>query len=303
MHADFAILGNISIDDLVFIDGSTKWCVPGGNAVYSGLGMAVWDERPALVAPVGPEYPVQDLGGRLDMSHCPPMPRTLRNWGLYEEDGSRHFIFRTATRNWLEFSPKLSDLDGLRCDYAHLAPMPWAQQIDLAERLRHDGTKLISVDADDRHLREVDAASVKRLLNLLDLFLPSKQDAEAMVPGKSPPDALRALRDMAPDLPVIAIKCGDQGLIMHAAGQPDYLQIPTVAKTVVDATGAGDAFSGGTLVGFARTGSPLDAVLWGSVSASFAVAGLGPTALVGATKPEAQRRLDHLRTQVDAHRL
>ncbi|MDB5586275.1 MAG: PfkB domain protein [Devosia sp.] len=303
MHADFATLGNISIDDLVFVDGSTKWCVPGGNAVYSGLGMAVWDERPAIIAPIGPEYPVADLGGRIDLSNCRQLLRNLRNWGLYEEDGSRHFIFRTATGNWHEFSPTLSDLDGFTCGNALLAPMPWTVQIELAERLRHDGTTLIGVDTDDRHLREVDRPTLKRLLDLLDLFLPSKQDAEAMVPGKSPPDALRVLREMAPELPVIAIKCGDKGVIMHAAGQADYLEIPTVAKTVVDATGAGDAFSGGTLVGLARTGKPLDAVLWGSVSASFAVAGLGPTALVGATKHEAQCRLDHLRTQVDAHRL
>ena len=41
-RARYATLGNISIDDLVFADGTTKWCVPGGNAIYSGLGMAVW---------------------------------------------------------------------------------------------------------------------------------------------------------------------------------------------------------------------------------------------------------------------
>jgi sugar/nucleoside kinase (ribokinase family) len=108
---------------------------------------------------------------------------------------------------------------------------------------------------------------------------------------------------MAPELPLIAIKCGDKGLIMHAAGDADYFQIPTVAELVVDATGAGDAFSGGTLVGMARTQSALDAVLWGSVSASFAVASEGPAALVAATKAEAQARLNHLKTRVDAHHL
>jgi Na+/phosphate symporter len=28
----FVTVGNMSIDDLVFADGSTKWAVPGGNA-------------------------------------------------------------------------------------------------------------------------------------------------------------------------------------------------------------------------------------------------------------------------------
>lgn len=303
MHADFATFGNIGIDDLVFIDGSTKWCVPGGNAVYSGLGMAVWGERPVIIAPVGQAYPVADLGDCLDLSYCRAMSSTLRNWGLYEEDGSRHFVFRTETCNWYDYCPTLSDLNGLTCSNAHLAPMPWKLQIEIAERLRRDGTRLIGVDVDDRHLAQVDRATVKRLLNLLDLFLPSKQDAEALVPGKSPPDALRVFRDMAPELPVIAIKCGDKGLIMHAAGQADYFKVPSVAKEIIDTTGAGDAFSGGTLVGFARIGKPLDAVLWGSVSASFAVAGFGPKPLVVANRQEAQSRLDSLRTQVDSHPL
>lgn len=303
MQLDFAILGNISIDDLVFADGTTNWCVPGGNAVYSGLGMAVWQERPAVIAPVGPEYPIDALGGRIDISRCRKMDRTLRDWGLYEDDGSRHFIFRTNTRDWHEFSPALSDLDGLGFRYAHLAPLPWNLQIELAERLRADGTKLISVDADDRYLRTLDRPSVLRLMNAVDLFMPSKQDAEALLPGLNPTEALREFRDMAPDLPVIVIKCGDRGLLMHARGEADFVRLPTIAETVVDATGAGDAFSGGTLVGMARTGSPLDAVLYGSVSASFAVAATGPVALVASTLDEAQKRLDRLRTQVEVRRL
>jgi len=33
MSTPISVIGNISIDDLVFPDGSTKWCLPGGNAV------------------------------------------------------------------------------------------------------------------------------------------------------------------------------------------------------------------------------------------------------------------------------
>jgi len=33
MSTRFVAIGNMSIDDLVFADGSTKWAVPGGNAI------------------------------------------------------------------------------------------------------------------------------------------------------------------------------------------------------------------------------------------------------------------------------
>ena len=81
------------------------WRVPGGNSVYAGLGVALWGERPMIIAPVGPEYPIAALGGRLDLSRCRPLDRTLRDWGLYEEDGTRTFVFRSKTKNWREFSP------------------------------------------------------------------------------------------------------------------------------------------------------------------------------------------------------
>ena len=300
-HSRFCILGNISIDDLVFENGSTMWRVPGGNAVYSGLGAAVWRERPVVIAPVGPEYPVSVVGDRVDLSLCRRLDRTLRDWGLYEEDGSRLFVFRSKTKNWLDFSPTLADLANFSCDFAHLAPLPWGLQIDLIARLRQDGAQVVSADLDDRYLAQIDHAAVLRLLSAVDMLLPSRQDAEALMPGKTPEGALRGLRELAPDLPVIAVKLGARGVLMHAAGAKDYVEIPTAAESVVDVTGAGDAFCGGALVGYARTGSPLEAILWGSVSASYAVASTGPTALVGADFDEAQARVEKLRTRVDAH--
>jgi sugar/nucleoside kinase (ribokinase family) len=302
-HARFCILGNISIDDLVFEDGSTMWKTPGGNSVYAALGGAVWRERPVVIAPVGPDYPKEAIGDRIDLTRCRPLERTLRNWGLYEEDGSRIFTFRTKTKNWLDFSPTPADLADFSCECAHLAPLRWELQIALSERLRRDGAQIISVDPDDRYLAELDRATMARLLDAVDLFLPSKQDMEALMPGKTPEDALRALRDLAPKLPVIAIKRGKRGVLLHAAGARDYFEAPSAADVVVDETGAGDAFCGGALVGYAQTKSPTEAVLWGSASASFAVAAMGPAGLVAADFDEACARVERLRTRMDAHPL
>ena len=300
-HVRFCCLGNISIDDLVFEDGSTMWRQPGGNSVYSALGAAVWRERVCVIAPVGPEYPVEAVADRIDLSRCRPLERTLRNWGLYEEDGSRIFTFRTKTKNWFDFSPTLTDLADFSCDFAHLAPLRWELQIALIGSLRRDGAQIISVDPDDRYLADLDRATMTQLLDAIDMFLPSRQDVNALMPGKTPHEALRALRDLAPNLPVIALKCGERGVLMHSAGSKDFVEIPTTAEIVVDATGAGDAFCGGALVGYARTSSPIEAALWGSVSASFAVAAMGPAGLVAADFDEAQSRLERLRTRLDAH--
>ena len=200
MSGRFVAIGNMSIDDLVFADGSTKWAVPGGNAIYSALGMAVWGERPRVLAPRGPEYPIAVLGDRIDLGDGPMRERNLRNWGLYEEDGTRTFTFRTKTRNWIEYCPVPDDLGGETFAYCHIAPLPWSRQTEFAEALRAKGAELISVDLDDRYISTTPREDMIRLFRAIDVLLPSRQDVDAMFPGKTPLDGMRALRELAPEL-------------------------------------------------------------------------------------------------------
>jgi sugar/nucleoside kinase (ribokinase family) len=122
-----------------------------------------------------------------------------------------------------------------------------------------------------------------------------------MFPGKTPLDGMRSLRELAPELPLIVVKCGADGAIAQRAGAADYFRLPSAADAFVDATGAGDSFCGGALVGLARSGDPVDALLRGSVSASFAVAAVGPAALVDAPPEIAERRLSSLCGRVEVH--
>ena len=300
----FFSFGNMTIDDLVFADGSTKWCVPGGNSIYAALGMAIWGVRPSIVARYGNDYPVNAIGAkRVDLSFARKVGLTLRNWGLYEEDGSRHFIFRQATRDWFEFCPKVSDLDDGPFPHCHLGPLPWHLQSDFVAFLRQHGAKLISIDVDDRRIAEVDHRALTAMLGQIDFFLPSRQDVAALYPGISDVNALRCLRDLDSRVKVIAIKRGADGVIVHSAGDSDFVSLPAVASDVVDATGAGDSFCGGFLVGYAETGNAIEAALWGSVSASFAVAGLGVSRLAEAETSEAHSRLAALRGRVETHPL
>lgn len=302
-RAPFFALGNISIDDLVFADGATMWAVPGGNAIYSALGMAVWGERANVIAPIGPEYPVGKLGDRIDLSRCRPIARTLRDWGLYEEDGTREFVFRSNTRNWIDFCPSVSDLGPGPYPFCHLAPLPWRLHLELAATLRERGAELISADPDDRRLHEIQRSDIAQLLRLVDIFLPSRQDAAAMFPGLSPLDALKALRALSPETPAIVVKCGAAGAIAHQRDEADYLEIPSAAARAVDETGAGDAFCGGALAGYARRRELAAALAHAAVSASFAVETTGSAALVASAAPIAEERLARISRRIETRRL
>lgn len=269
--------------------------------MYAGLGMAVWRERAVIVAPVGTDYPIEPFRKLVDLSRCPSVPKTLRSWGLYEEDGSRHFIFRNETRNWEDFCPPTeSVLSGYQAG-AHVAPMPRDIALSIVQELRKTGTSMIAVDLDERDLHDVNLEKVAELLRSCDLFLPSKQEASAIFPKSQPVEALRRLREFGPDVALIVVKCGADGVIGHAAGAPEFIQVPSVPIDLVDATGGGDSFCGGLLAGFMQTQNAAHALLCGVVSASFCVEGLGLEGLLAATEERASSRLDTLRQRITLH--
>lgn len=294
-----AVFGSFTIDDLVFPDGSTRWAVPGGNAVYTAMGISLWTGHATIVAPLGADYPTELLDQRIDLSRCRHVPRSLRNWGLYEEDGCRHFVSRSASRNWSEFCPTSTDATSGHQIAAHVAAMPHDIALDLTEELRKVGTRSISLDLDDHDLlTRTDLDETIELISGIDLFLPSRQDVLAMFRGE-PLGGLRKLRALAPGVPLIAIKCGTEGVIAHVAGAREWARIPALRVTLVDATGAGDAFCGGVLAGFVTENDPIEALLYGLVSASFCVEGLGFAGLAAATGEKASARLAMLRQLIE----
>ncbi|ADV83618.1 carbohydrate kinase family protein [Terriglobus saanensis] len=295
-----AIYGNFTIDDLVYPNGSTRWGVPGGSAVYAAMGALLWTKVSSIVAPLGADYPITLLDKRIDLSRCRSIPKTMRNWGLYEEDGRRHFISRNESRDWTYFSPALADAASGYQAAAHIAPLPFEATKQLIEELRAGGTKSISLDMDDHDL--LGNRSLKKMMELVstvDLFMPSQQDVLALFPGKGPLEAMHQLRSLVPEVALIAIKCGAGGTIAHLAGSEEYLRIPAVHVEVIDQTGAGDAFCGGVLGSLARQGDLLEALLCGAVSASFCIEGMGFSSLLEATGEAANSRLERLRQRVE----
>ncbi len=294
-----AFFGSLTIDDLVFADGSTRWGVPGGNAIYAAMGAVLWSGRASIVAPLGADYPTELLDGRVDIARCPPVSHTLRNWGLYEENGRRHFVSRSSSRDWRKFCPQPLDVRSRQQLAAHVAAMPRDLALVLTKELRNFGTQTIALDLDDHDLA---SASSQRdtieLIRNVDLFLPSLQDALTIVSSTNPLDGLRQLRELVPTIRLIAIKCGAEGVYAHILDSAQYIHIPAVQVSVVDTTGAGDAFCGGLLAGLVDHQDPVEALLYGVVSASFCIEAFGFSGLADATEDQAKRRLSELRPLV-----
>jgi sugar/nucleoside kinase (ribokinase family) len=93
---------------------------------------------------------------------------------------------------------------------------------------------------------------------------------------------------------LIVDKRGALGQMLYDAVSKKRWEIPAYPARLEDPTGAGDAFCGGFSAGYLKTFDPMQAVLYGSVSASLAIEGSGAFHALEALPGLAQARLQAL---------
>ena len=139
---------------------------------------------------------------------------------------------------------------------------------------------------------------LRSLLQGVTAFLPSEDEIRNLFWGRT-----TDLWEMAETLAnfgceIIVIKRGGRGQLVYERSNEMKWEIPAYPSRLVDSTGAGDAFCGGFLAGYAATLDPLQAAMWGNISASFAIEGSGAFYLLDSLPGLAQARLQSLSSMV-----
>ena len=287
------LLGNLLVDDVVFGDGTTRMGQPGGALLYGALGATMWESRPGLVSVLGDDYPTQVLEKLqkrgVDLSGVHPLGRPgVRTWLLYEGN-VRRLIHRLGCPTHEEVSPRPSFIppEWHTARAFHLAPMPFDVQRTLLKALRGQAT-FVSIDPHEP-VTEENLHQWREVLADADAFLPGED--ELLLDGAHA-DPRRALpRLINRRLRFVVFKRGAKGGILYDAQAERFYSWDARTAALVDQTGAGDAFGVGLVLGHLE-GLPIEACLQRAVvTASFAIAGWGPEALLGATRGDAEVRL------------
>lgn len=311
-------MGQITVDDIVTSDGRVHLRTLGGNALYSALGAAVWLGS-------GHVAPVSLIGRGFDRALLRPVARRLdlrcvrsvasdhvRAWLLYEPDGRRRHLGRNAAlqayppvsvrsfaayhriyrRLLLGIAPQARDIPAIHgaAGAVHLAPQLKPRHLANAASLRRRYA-LLSLDPSPE---DMEPATLRRLLPCVDFFLPSLE--EIALQGRKWDAARLISRWTAWGPRAVCIKLGIEGCLVGAGGR--LVRIPAFRTRAADVTGAGDAFCGGFLAGYLQTGDAVEAALRGTVSASFAVEGVGLGGLLATGPRAARERLARLRRGV-----
>lgn len=326
----YLVLGQLRREYILLSDGRQALDQIGGNALYAAGGLGIWsatDEPIGLVARIGEDFPrdwlteIENQG--LDTAGVKVLgePLDLRAFYAYSDQTTRHqddpvthfarrgLSFPKALLGYRnqDFEPQRktrlghtslrgSDLPEVyrSARAAHLCPLDYLSHSLMPAELRQAGVQTVTLDPGPGYMHTAFWDDVPGLLPGLTAFLPAEEDLRELYRGRT-----QDLWEMAEGLAgygceIILITAGASGQYLYDAPGRSRYEIPAYPARVQDVTGAGDAFAGGFLAGYQHTYDPLQAALYGNVSASLAVEGCGPFFPLEALPGLQQARLETL---------
>jgi sugar/nucleoside kinase (ribokinase family) len=329
----YLVAGRLTRDYILFPSAEPLLDVPGGNALYASVGLAIWepDPPPALVARVGEDYPQEWLETfarcGLDMRGVRVLPDAIdvRTFTAFldrtrrvSDDPVPHFArlglpfpkallgYRTnssqvdSRTRLLPTSLRQSDLpaDLMDANAAHLCPLDYLTHSLLPAALRQAQFTTVTLDPSAGYMNPTFWGDIPALLTGLTAFLPSEEELRSLFQGKSADLWQMAEALTAYGCETVVVKCGERGQLLYDAATHSRWEVPPYPARLVNPIGAGDAFCGGFLAGYRRTYDPLQAVLYGNISASLVVEGHLPTYALDALPGLPEARLEALRGSV-----
>lgn len=266
-------VGELTLDDVVVEGEGVDWQQAGGGALYSAVGALVWSTDVAVSSVVGHDYPdglLHELAAAgVDLSGVLRSPDTesIGLWLLYEADGTRRQVEKSrggtfAGLDVLRPAPSAVGLDPVG---VHVAPQSSQGQLRALQDLA-GGDVVRTLDLLIEPFIDRTPYTSGAAFAELDAFLPSAQESVDLW-GHDDTRRLGAWLADHGSKAVLALKRGPDGVDVLLGER--VVRVPSVVDTLLDPTGAGDAFCGGFLAGLVATGDPVEAAVHGVVSASF----------------------------------
>lgn len=277
---DYIVVANIIGDDLVFPEGNRRSGILGGAGTYAAAGARIWAERVGIVSGVGEDFGVR-YGSWFEQNQIDTTglhvrgPATPRSWIVYKSADERIETPQFGPEHFMLMEPTIDDIPPSYLDARGLylfrdANMEYWNNVFEFQKAHHPTLiwELHAAAANSQSWGNVSA-----ILSRVDLFSLNLPEAMRLCNLTEPAEILDRL--LSTGIAGIALRSGAQGTIV--ADQSGAWRIPVYNLDVVDVTGAGNAFTGGFLVGYCESYSDIvTAGQYGAISASFMLQQFGP---------------------------
>jgi len=329
---NFIFAGKLCRDYFITSDGEPVIDILGGSLPYAAVGFKLWEESPpGIIGRVGEDFPqrwiheLQRYG--VDTRGITILPEAVdvRSFYVYKDKATRvtgepiPFFsnlglpfpkallgYRDTSKNIdsrTEFTPTSLRRRDIPDEYqeamnAHICPVDYLTHSLIPASFRQNGFSTITLDPAPGYMNPTFWNEVPALTTGLTAFLPAEEDLRNLFQDHT--DDLWEMVDSiaAYGCEIIIVKRGERGQLVLDAGAKKRWEIPAYDSRLVNPTGVGDAFCGGFLAGYRQTYDPVEAALYGNISAAIVSEGVGPFFALDVLPELPHARLDHLRQSV-----
>ncbi|NPV55507.1 MAG: carbohydrate kinase family protein [Anaerolineae bacterium] len=327
----YLLIGKLTRDYIIPLNRKAYSDIPGGSLPYTAGGMALWDHGGGLVGKVGEDYPTEWLdnlsaqGFDSDgVSYAADLP-DARRFFVYEnlesvshENPLTQYseIGANLPKSLLGFTPPLAELDSktrltaesispkdipfsfLDVTFAHICPLDYLSHLTLPTYLRQKRATTITLRPSEGYFQPLFWEEIPAVVKDLTAFHCDEQALQNLFHGKT-----SDLWEMAETIAGFGV----ENVVIYRRSRGQYLynqasrqkwSIPPYPARIIDPTGEIDAFCGGFLAGFRATYDPIEATVYGNISASITVEGVGPLYLLDTLPGLAQARFQTVRNGV-----
>jgi len=298
-NVDIVIVGSIGIDTIE-TRFEKKEEILGGSVSYA-CAAASFFVPTGMVGIVGDDFPVEymDLykkfGINLDGLLQAP-GKTFRWSGVYDDDMINRTTLSTELNVFADFAPELPPTyrDAPFILLGNISP-----ELQLHVLSEAATPKFVIADTMDLWIN-IACEPLRELIGKVDMLALNDSEARLLTGKHNLRGCAAAIMDMG--VHYVVIKKGEHGAMLFSPN--GIFLVPAYpVDEVHDPTGAGDSFAGGFLGHLARAGEVTErtvreALLCGSVVASFGVEAFGLDRFQGLALPAIDARLSHLESMM-----
>ncbi|HTL59993.1 MAG TPA: carbohydrate kinase family protein [Candidatus Limnocylindrales bacterium] len=252
----------------------------GGGAANTGSALAQMGIRTTIFSKVGGDLngdflrrELKKNGVDISQIRVAAQESTPFTFVGIHPDGDRSFIHTPGAN--LSFARRDLDLERLYdCEfllYQDMFVLPKLDGAGAAKLLAGAKRRGITTLLDECFGLGPKRKIFETVLPFCDVAIPSCDDMQAIYPGMKAVDIARHLR--ARGARRVVLKLGTRGCLV--ATEKETALVPTLARRIVDTTGAGDCFNAGFIAGLINGMSDLQAARIGAAAAAACIAYVG----------------------------
>ncbi|HOE65976.1 MAG TPA: PfkB family carbohydrate kinase [Candidatus Hydrogenedentes bacterium] len=289
------VVGSVALDTVETPAGRNDEGL-GGAATFFSLAASFYTDV-HLVGVVGEDFPEQHVAllqsKNISLNGLERAPgKTFRWTGRYHDDINERDTLDTQLNVFEHFHPKLPRA-ACESEFLFLGNIHPALQMEVLEQAN---AGFVGLDTMNLWIN-VAGDGLKAVLKEVDALIINDSEVRLLTGERNIVVGASKVHALGPE--IVVVKKGEHGCLLF---QGDRLfAVPAFPlRHVVDPTGAGDTFAGGFMGSLAKQGhvdwtTLRQAVVHGSVAASFTCEAFGPDRLAAVTYADIMRRYDAFR--------